>query len=228
VLTLPFLIDDRFGIDIVGNIFFIFLVLAYILLGLVVFFDFITLGSIKKIKDNFISKIYFPIYWFFSTVTLSFLYRPLIYNFIDDKYTRKLFFMSIPYVVFVVFGDRIFTNNPNPHIPSNSSLMNQGLSINHNYYDELNSEHMANNSSGFLSETKLWLFTFKIDDIDYKDSLNCYFSSRANYGESGLLCNLSTVALSEGNHIIEFERRDPEQDNTRYKKLFIPILKMSK
>ncbi len=45
---------------------------------LVTFIDFITQGWLKKKK--WISRRYFPIYWVFSKITLSFLYRPLVYN----------------------------------------------------------------------------------------------------------------------------------------------------
>jgi len=61
--------------------------------GLIVFIDFVTLGGLKRIKDRRFAKIYLPIYWFYSHITLSFLYRPILYNFIDDKYTRRLFFL---------------------------------------------------------------------------------------------------------------------------------------
>ena len=46
--------------------------------------DFIKLGFLKKKK--WISAIYFPMYWVFGFITLSFLYRPLVYNFLDNKF----------------------------------------------------------------------------------------------------------------------------------------------
>ncbi|MFK7781421.1 hypothetical protein [Psychroserpens sp.] len=58
------------------------------------FIDFITQGWLKKKKWT--SKIYFPIYWVFSFITLSFLYRPLVYNFLDNKFGKRLSFVLVP------------------------------------------------------------------------------------------------------------------------------------
>jgi hypothetical protein len=73
-----------------------FLIL-YLFGGLIYFIDFMTLGWVKKRKS--ISKLYYPIYRFFSVVTLSFVYRPLYYNLIDNKYGRKVVLFLIPYLV---------------------------------------------------------------------------------------------------------------------------------
>ena len=74
-------------------------IMVYVFIGFLVFIDFITLGGFKKIKDRSVSKVYSYIYRFYSTITLSFLYRPLLYNFFDNKYTRRLFYFSIPYIL---------------------------------------------------------------------------------------------------------------------------------
>jgi hypothetical protein len=64
------------------------------------FVDFITQGWLKKKK--WISKIYFPIYWIFSFITLSFLYRPLVYNFLDNKFGKRLSFVLIPVYITIL------------------------------------------------------------------------------------------------------------------------------
>lgn len=61
--------------------------------------DFITLGFLKKKK--WISRIYFPMYWVFSFITLSFLYRPLVYNFLDNKFGKRLSFALVPFYFLV-------------------------------------------------------------------------------------------------------------------------------
>ena len=69
--------------------------LLFIIFGTVlVFIDFLTQGYLKKKK--ILSKIYFPFYWVFSYITLTFLYRPLVYNFLDNKFTRRLSFFLVP------------------------------------------------------------------------------------------------------------------------------------
>ena len=65
-----------------------------------IFFDFITQGLLKK--KQWISKIYFPVYWVFSFITLSFLYRPLVYNFLDNKFTKRLSLILIPIYVLIL------------------------------------------------------------------------------------------------------------------------------
>lgn len=80
----------------VGIISIIFIVVGMLLS----FFDFITQGWLKK--KQWISKIYFPVYWIFSFLTLSFLYRPLVYNFLDNKFGKRLSFMLIPVYILIL------------------------------------------------------------------------------------------------------------------------------
>jgi len=84
--------------------------------GLIVFFDFVFLGAIKKARDKTISGAYFWLYRFFSLITLSFLYRPVLYNFLDDKFARKFFLFSIPYFFIILFFSGIIFN-PTPYFP---------------------------------------------------------------------------------------------------------------
>ena len=84
--SLPNWFSKGFGISLI----------LFISIGiLLTFIDFITLGFLKKKK--WISKIYFPVYWVFSIITLSFLYRPLVYNFLDNKFGRRLSLISVSY-----------------------------------------------------------------------------------------------------------------------------------
>lgn len=112
------------------------IVLIFLGLGFLVFIDFITLGGLKKIKETVISKPYFYIYRFFSIITLSFLYRPLLYNFIDNSYTRRLFYFSIPYIFLMLFANDLFNNSPNPYVPPTKVMSQFGLIIDDNYYDD--------------------------------------------------------------------------------------------
>ena len=114
----------------------------FIFLGaLIVFFDFIFLGAIKKVRDKTISTIYFWMYRFFSFITLSFLYRPLLYNFIDDKYAKKFFLFSIPYFLIIFFFSGIIFN-PSLHFPFRSETFTHdtvetaALSFAPIYYDD--------------------------------------------------------------------------------------------
>jgi hypothetical protein len=113
------------------------IIIFYWMLGAIVFFDLITLGGFKRVKNKMISYVYFYLYRFVGFMTLSFLYRPLLYNFIDHPYTRKLFYFSIPYIIFVGFGETMFQNINNPYKPEDEYLLSKGEMINENYYDDL-------------------------------------------------------------------------------------------
>ena len=106
-----------FFIEVIHNEFAAgFFLLFFLLGGLLVLVDFIFLGTIKRVRDKSISNIYFWIYRFFSLITLSFLYRPLLYNFIDDKFARKFFLFSIPYFLIILFFTGLIFN-PTLHFP---------------------------------------------------------------------------------------------------------------
>lgn len=67
----------------------------FIALGAVLtFIDYLTQGLLKK--NKWLAMLYFPFYWIFSYLTLSFLYRPLYYNLIDNKFGRRISFMLLP------------------------------------------------------------------------------------------------------------------------------------
>lgn len=75
----------------------------YIIGGIIYALDFITLGWLKK--DQWFGRIYYPFYRFYSWITLSFIYRPIYYNLVDNKFGRKVVLFLIPYIVlFSVFA----------------------------------------------------------------------------------------------------------------------------
>ena len=59
--------------------------------------DFMTLGWIKRLK--WLTPVYYPFYRFYSVITMSFLYRPLYYNLIDNKFGRRVGFLIVPYMI---------------------------------------------------------------------------------------------------------------------------------
>ena len=94
-----YLLDDDLSYTKIGQPIGITLII-FILFGMfLTFIDFLFQGVLKK--KQWISKIYFPIYWVFSFITLSFLYRPLVYNFLDNKFGKRLTFILIPFYVII-------------------------------------------------------------------------------------------------------------------------------
>lgn len=104
----------------------------FILVGMALsFIDFITQGFLKKKK--WISKIYFPIYWVFSFLTLSFLYRPLVYNFLDNKFGKRLSFLLVPiYILILVLTSFKYNSSNYLSAESNSKDI---IANNGNYLD---------------------------------------------------------------------------------------------
>lgn len=103
-------------------------VMLFICFGMILtFIDFITLGFLKKKK--WISKIYFPIYWVFSFITLSFLYRALVYNFLDNKFGRRLSLILVPFYILILVFTSFHYKNSNyisNSVSSSSIMANSG------------------------------------------------------------------------------------------------------
>ena len=63
-------------------------------------------GFLKRKKWT--TFFYFPIYRIFSIITLSFLYRLLVYNLLDNKFGKRLRFVLVPVYVFILY---LFTHS---------------------------------------------------------------------------------------------------------------------
>jgi hypothetical protein len=110
----------------------IVLILFVIFGAFLTFFDFISQGFLKKKK--WLSKIYFPIYRVFSVITLSFLYRPLVYNFLDNKFGRRLSLILVPVFASILFLSSYHYRNSNYLSVDRSSSLNYA---NPNNYEDL-------------------------------------------------------------------------------------------
>ncbi len=92
--------------------------------GLLYFIDFLTLGYLKRIK--WLSHIYLPFYRLLSFITLSFLYRPIYYNLIDNKFGKWVGFLMLPYVIVVTlaFFQKIHSHVWYPDEPGSLAMLN--------------------------------------------------------------------------------------------------------
>jgi len=103
--------------------------LLYLLGGFIYFLDFITLGWVKRKKR--IARFYYPIYRFFSVITLAFIYRPIYYNLLDNKFGRNIVLFLIPYLIgFTLIAS--LTVRTQAYLPGNRQLQ----SISNNFYDD--------------------------------------------------------------------------------------------
>ncbi|PQJ78563.1 hypothetical protein [Polaribacter porphyrae] len=105
----------------------------FIFLAFIVFIDFITQGFLKK--KEWTSFLYFPIYKVFSVITLSFLYRPLVYNVLDDKFSRRLTFILTPIYILIFFLTTFQNIRSNYVLKSNNSSVH--FSNKNNYLNTL-------------------------------------------------------------------------------------------
>lgn len=168
---------------------------AYWLAGFLVMVDFFTIGAFKKIKERSISGFYFYVFRFYSIVSLSFIYRPLLLNFIDNKYTRRLFYLSIPYAL-ILMGLTSLSIHKFIYFPSFSqsdkyhSEMTEET-INWNYYDDLRQEYHRtfDPDNEELSKTKIEdisLSNYEVQDmylkffLEYEDRDNSFLSDSLN------------------------------------------------
>ncbi len=87
-------------------------IMVFLLIGsLLTFIDFITQGWLKK--RRWIARIYYPFYWVFKFLTLSFLYRPMVYNFLDTRFGKRISWIIVPlYIgIAILTGVRFSTSN---------------------------------------------------------------------------------------------------------------------
>ncbi|KGL64161.1 hypothetical protein [Polaribacter sp. Hel1_85] len=150
--------------------------LFFILIGaLLVFIDFLTQGYLKKKK--WLSKIYFPFYWVFSFLTLTFLYRPLVYNFLDNKFTRRLSLFLVPsYIAISILIS--FKHNKTNYLESAKHVTNTYIDAK-NYEDLLINDddfpRIATIQSKVITEPYIKLFRVFTESVE--DRLYSYHPS---------------------------------------------------
>lgn len=128
--------------------------------------DFITQGWLKKKK--WISRIYFPVYWVFSYITLSFLYRPLVYNFLDNKFGKRLSFLLIPIYLGILVLSSIDYRQSN-YIENDNVTSPNHINIRH-YEDQLSESNdfmrIATVQSKVITEPFLKVFMVYTESIE--------------------------------------------------------------
>jgi disulfide oxidoreductase YuzD len=106
----------------------------FLLVGAVLtLFDYLTQGLLKK--NKWVASVYFPFYWVFSYLTLSFLYRPLYYNLIDNKFGRRVSFLLLPFYLSVLFISNIYKEQS--RFITYSSITSNAIRANSQNYEDL-------------------------------------------------------------------------------------------
>lgn len=116
-----------------------------LVLGIVYLIDFLTLGLIKKQQK--IAKFYYPIYWVFSILSLSFLYRSAYYTLVTN--IKRKWWLAVGVVAYMVIAFAItqfsFAGSSNlmPALSFGKLDMKSYLGIQSNHY-ELNTRQYEN------------------------------------------------------------------------------------
>lgn len=170
--------------QVVFNVYWGFIYFSFALL---IFIDFLGMGILKK--GNLRPKIYFPVYRFFSIITLSFLYRPLVYNFLDQKKTKWLATFILPTYLLVSFLLSSFTKKHSNYLIPNadSSAIHANTS---NYEDTINKREdlidFATIPSKVITTSylpiKIPFTTFKENAVFKQDSLLAPLKDERGYG----------------------------------------------
>lgn len=95
--------------------------------------DFLTQGFLKK--NKWLAKFYFPFYWVFSFLTLSFLYRPLVYNLLDSKLGRRISIALIPIYLLIYVVFHLNFQKSNFISPALVKISNSKIAHGRNYLD---------------------------------------------------------------------------------------------
>lgn len=121
--------------------------------GLLILIDFISFGLLKKIKNPLFSKLYFRLNLITTFITGSMVWRPILLNILDNKFSKMFFLISIPYALLVSFFI------PNVFFHSSS------------YYPDFTAQ--SNYESIIAAESYNYLF--------YKDELIAHVEDYKNY-----------------------------------------------
>lgn len=111
--------------------------IVFLAVGMVLtFIDFVTQGWLKRKKWT--TRFYYPFYWVFKYLTLSFLYRPMVYNFLDTRFGKRLMWLVVPlYLGLTILADTDFStsNYLSEEMTSNSYTANKA-----NYLEDLDQD----------------------------------------------------------------------------------------
>ncbi|MBA6155260.1 hypothetical protein H3Z83_01795 [Tenacibaculum sp. S7007] len=141
MIAANFFIESGFFSKFVGVTIFGFFSIFFLFLCIIVFIDFITLGYLKK--KEWSSFLYMPIYKVFSIITLSFLYRPLVYNLLDNKFGRRIAFLLLPLYMSILYISTL--DNVRSNYLSINSHSSVNYSNNNNYLDLLEKNEFVKN-----------------------------------------------------------------------------------
>ncbi len=97
---------------------------AFFIGHLITIIDFVIPGIVKRSPD--VAKVYMPVYKIFSILTLSFIYRPILYNLLDNKFGKKIVYSLLPIYGILLFFFSLEMNPSNFFSTKESSSIEIG------------------------------------------------------------------------------------------------------
>lgn len=178
--------------------------LVFLALGILFsLIDFLTQGFLKKKK--WLAKIYFPFYWVFSFLTLSFLYRPLVYNFLDNKFGKRLSFILIPF--YIGIGVLIsFKNKKSNYLDPNN--LSSSIYAKKNKYEDLmikDSDFVVHTTIQSKVVTEPYIKVFRVFTRNLENRIFSYHPSlKPEKDTRGLYSDI----VINGNNNLGWRKRD--------------------
>ena len=115
----------------------ILLVILLVILGALIFFlDTILFSAFKK--SRWFSSIYYPIYRFFSLLSLSFIYRSIYYHLITNYKKKHIITVSVVLLLVLFVANRINAWDIYPFFPDKDKAQSASF-ISDGYYDDTRS-----------------------------------------------------------------------------------------
>ncbi len=145
IVFVEFLVENDFLPFEVKAVLSFILFPAFLIGHLITIIDFIFPGIVKRSQD--VAKVYLPIYKVFSVLTLSFIYRPILYNLLDNKFGKKIIYGLIPIYGILLFLFSLVIN------PSNFFSKNHDSSI--EFSNRRNYKDMLVNNKEFQKSTAI-------------------------------------------------------------------------
>lgn len=104
----------------------------------------------------------------FSRITLAFLYRPLVYNFLDNKFGRRISLALVPIYILILIGTSLRYNTSNYF---NSNINSNAIIADKNNYEDLLDEDDFIEKVAIPSKvaTNNYLKVFIVFDEDFDD-----------------------------------------------------------
>ena len=172
--------------------------------GLVYLIDYFTLGFIKKVK--WLNKVYYPIYKFYSAITLSFISRSIYYNLIS-KYSKKKIRFFYLILIGLVMTSALVNFDQYQYYPEGET----DLVVERNYYDDSRNEEeyveKVSVESKFISGSFMSLFIRYDPRDNEKIQSNC--SDFEPLKKDGFNARMKFI-VEDGGFFIRTERFEDE------------------